>query len=337
MKRLIFILLVIITIPVVASKKAILIGVSNYPDGSGWCKLSSNNDVRLIKDILSPEWNLVVLEDENATYMAIKETLIHVADISSPGDTVYIHFSGHGQQMLPITNNPSNEADLLDEALVPYDAQLKWSPEYNGQNHLRDDEFGKLIDKIRDRLGKNGLVIVVLDACHSDSMQKGYSGEDDTSQIYRGTSDIFGENVTEAHLKKRYNRDTSIIPINNNSNVIYISACQAHSKNAEITNGGIGYGSLSYAVSVAIKGGEIEDVSLFLDRVVLSMDTLVPYQIPAIRASFNYNMPVLRQQMVSIPDTIKLNDTHVNYRYILIITISIILILIAIVWRLKKK
>ena len=37
-----------------------------------------------------------------------------------------------------------DEEDGLDEALIPYDAQFWYAPgEYEGQNHLRDDELGE--------------------------------------------------------------------------------------------------------------------------------------------------------------------------------------------------
>ena len=165
MRRLTVILLVLLlAIPVTAQKKAILIGVSDYPNGSGWCKLNAHNDVTLLRDLLYLDWDVTVLEDRRATYNGIVSTLNKAAKLTSLGDTVLIHFSGHGQQMLPSEEDPLHDPDMLDEAIVPYDAQKDWSPNYTGQNHLRDNEFGGIIDAIRKKVGTSGLVIVVLDA-----------------------------------------------------------------------------------------------------------------------------------------------------------------------------
>ena len=65
MRQLTVILLwLLIAFPAIAHKKAILIGVSDYPAGSGWCKLNAHNDVTLLEKMLSPDWDVTVLEDK---------------------------------------------------------------------------------------------------------------------------------------------------------------------------------------------------------------------------------------------------------------------------------
>ncbi len=337
MRRLTVILLVLLlAIPVTAQKKAILIGVSDYPNGSGWCKLNAHNDVTLLRDLLYLDWDVTVLEDRRATYNGIVSTLNKAAKLTSLGDTVLIHFSGHGQQMLPSEEDPLHDPDMLDEAIVPYDAQKDWSPNYTGQNHLRDNEFGGIIDAIRKKVGTSGLVIVVLDACHSDSMQRVPDEDDvDTTMVYRGTSDIFGEIITDDDIKKRFNRDTSKIEINNNAAVVYLSACQANSRNAEIiTKEGVRYGSLSYAVAGALGDRGVRDVTAFLDRVVVAMDSLVPYQRPGIRASFEYHRsPVLKEDIIVLNKGEDASGTRTDWIIILAVALAIFIIL---AWGLKK-
>ncbi len=335
-KLTIILLFCLIAFPLFSRNKAVLIGVSEYPEESGWRKLSSHNDVMILSDLLSTEWDVTILEDKRATHNGIVATLTQLAERVTFGDTVLVHFSGHGQQMLPIIKDPTHDPDMLDEAIIPYDAKKDWSAVYKGENHLRDDEFGALIDSIREKAGIDGLVIVVLDACHSDSMQKGQDDELDTTEIFRGTSDIFGEIVTDDDVRKRYNRDNSEITINNNAQVVYISACQANSKNAEIKRpDGKRYGSLSFAVSEAIKKEGIKDKRAFLDCIVFSMDTLVQYQYTGIRTSFEYQKPSTSRAI----DTGNSNDNVPisRTRPYLFVLLGVLAMLVAIVWRVKKK
>lgn len=336
MRKLIFILLgLLLAVPLTAQKKAILIGVSDYPEGSGWCKLNAHNDVTLLRDLLSSDWDVTVLEDRQATHNGIVSILEKAATSISLGDTVFIHFSGHGQQMLPMEADYLHDPDMLDEAIIPFDAKKDWAPNYTGQNHIRDNEFGRLIDAIRNKTGVNGLVFVILDACHSDSMERDAEENEDKNRIYRGTSDIFGQKITDEDLKKRFKRDTSRIVMNNNSAVIYISACQAYSRNAEIiTPEGVGYGSLSYAVAIALKESGVKDLNAFLDRVVTAMDSLVRYQTPEIRTTFDYQYPTTKVETPtkSVVD----NEESHSKGYILAVAVSLVLLLIFI-WRAKRK
>ena len=337
MRKLTVILLgLLLAVPMTAQKKAILIGVSDYPEGNGWCKLNAHNDVTLLGVILSPEWDVTILEDREATHNGIVSILNKAAKSTSQGDTVLIHFSGHGQQMLPIDADSLHDPDMLDEAIIPYDAKKDWSPDYTGQNHLRDNEFGCLIDTIRNKAGVGGLVIVLLDACHSDSMPRIPGALAGTTEGYRGTSDIFGKDVTDEAIKNRFKRDTSRIEINNNASVVYLSACQANSRNAEITSpDGEGYGSLSYAVAGALKDGGVKDINAFLDRVVTAMDTLVPYQTPGIRASFDYQRPEITKAVTSTASTGDKEESH-SKTYIIALAAALALLLV-VIWRTRRK
>lgn len=340
MRKLTVILLgLLLAVPMTAQKKAILIGVSDYPEGNGWCKLNAHNDVTLLGVILSPEWDVTILEDREATHNGIVSILNKAAKSTSQGDTVLIHFSGHGQQMLPIDADSLHDPDMLDEAIIPYDAKKDWSPDYTGQNHLRDNEFGCLIDTIRNKAGVGGLVIVLLDACHSDSMPRIPGALAGTTEGYRGTSDIFGKDVTDEAIKNRFKRDTSKIEINNNASVVYLSACQANSRNAEITSpDGEGYGSLSYAVAGALKDGGVKDINAFLDRVVTAMDTLVPYQTPGIRASFDYHPPQITKAAISNASTGDIGDKEKSHSKTYLITIAVALaLLLVVIWRTRRK
>lgn len=343
MKRLLFIVLVsiVLVLPALAQNKAILIGISEYQPGSGWRSINANNDVILLKNKLEPKWDVKVLENKDATHDGIIRLLEKTTKEVSLGDTVFIHFSCHGQQMVPLVYDSIYEPDMLDEALVPYDALKQWSLNYDGHNHIRDDELSKYINQIRDKVGVGGMVVVTLDACHSDSMQRGEEEDKNDTRIYRGTSDIFGDPaaITDSIIKNRFKRDTCTITINNNSHVVYLSACLAHSQNAEIVDkDGNGYGSLSYSIAKVLDNYTFADSTKFLDEVVAKMDSLVQYQTPGIRASFKYTIPIAYKKSTqkNIPNT-ESNKAGKGNNYVFIIVLATITICIVLLMRRKKK
>lgn len=341
MKKPIIILLCsfFLSFSLVAQNKAILIGISDYRPESGWRSISAQNDIELLKASLAPDWNVTTLENEKATHDGIIKLLENIASQAVPGDTIFIHFSCHGQQMMPEVVS-DDEPDCLDEALIPYDALKNWTQNYKGHNHIRDNELAYYINLIRNSVGENGMVIVTLDACHSDDMHKDDGNPKSMdSTIYRGTSDIFGDpnRITDSVIKKRYARDTSIIAVNSNSDVFYLSACQAHSQNAEIVSpNGIGYGSLSYAIAKTMKNGAFNNIPAFLDQVIIEMDSLVPYQTPGIRASFNYTMPVIQTKSV-IEKTTEKKGAEKPHSNTFLYVIASIALLTLIIWRIAKK
>src|SRR6185436_1140739 len=67
-----------------------------------------------------------------------------------------------------------DETDGYDEALVPYDAGMRFDPvTNNGSHHLRDDELGDKLRQLRKKIGNTGSLLVLLDACHSGTATRG--------------------------------------------------------------------------------------------------------------------------------------------------------------------
>ena len=98
---------------------------------------------------------------------------------------MYVHFSGHGQ---PYEDLDGDEPDGWDEAIVPYDARKVYiTGEYEGVNHITDDELNGYINAIRSIIGTNGFLYVVLDACHAGSSFR----EEEEDVITRGTNKGF--------------------------------------------------------------------------------------------------------------------------------------------------
>lgn len=242
-----FILLVYIAISSSAqTNKALLIAINSHPAGSGWTKIHAVNDTTIIIPMLIRKGyqrnNIKTLTNNEATKQAIVHELKSIDKHSKPGDCIYIHFSCHGQQMI---DDNGDEPDGLDEALIPYDAQ-RWYEKgiYEGENHLKDDEFEVLLNAIRKKAGMKGNVIVILDACHSGTADR--ATDDD---IYtRGTIYIFGPDSSKP-VKRNVHK--TMYPLQRGKDmapITILSACQPDQINYEHkTAQGIHYGSLSYA------------------------------------------------------------------------------------------
>lgn len=173
----------------VPEKIALLVGCGDYPASSGWGKLNAAGDIRIVSNALIAqgfqEKNIYSIREEEATRQgiltAIRELLIARA---RPGDIVFFHFSGHGQQ---VWDDNGDEMDGYDEAIVPYDSPKAFVKQvYEGERLIRDDELAALFRELRYILGKEGHLMVLMDACHSGSGTRG-------SRLSRGTDIIMAD------------------------------------------------------------------------------------------------------------------------------------------------
>lgn len=340
-KRIIIVILLLCCITTLFAKdRCLLIGIGNYPDYTGWNSISSVNDVNLLKKTLVSNFSVSTLIDQNATHAGIVKAIKTLIEESQPGDTVLIHFSCHGQQVL---TTDKNEPDKLDEALVPYDAPNVKSKAYSGENHLLDNELGNLIIPLRKRLGLSGLLIITLDACFSDSMNKGDKDANE-STIYRGGADIFGSNEISADsLAKiedtwKNHDDFTIEKLKNSSNIIMLSACQSYQKNMEIVRNGNGYGSLSYAMFLSFNDSGFEDVGQWLDDVLKNMSNIAYMQTPQIRTTLDIKTVREQEKLPSKQSSSEKTVPYPNKEISLAIFIFVVLILIGlIVWKKRKR
>lgn len=240
--------------------RALLVGIDKYPPASGWNEIHATNDISLLVPLLAQRRfaseNVTVLLNSQATKDAITNALRQLASDSRRGDYIYIHFSCHGQQM---ADDNGDEADGLDEALIPYDAPRRYAEGvYEGERHLRDDELGSLLDAIRRKAGADGTVTLVLDACHS-----GTADRDSREEVYvRGTSYIFAPKGfappavhADASLKEIYS-ETGMAPLT------ALAACMPEQLNYEYRSpDGIYYGSLTYALCEVMGKNESVPIS----------------------------------------------------------------------------
>ena len=254
------------------TKRALLVGISDYgnakEDPNKWANISGANDVALLTPLFKKQGFAVsTLSDGQATHAGISKALDQVTKNSKKGDTVYLHFSMHGQ---PFEDLNGDEADGWDEALIPVDAEMQFAKgKYEGKNHLLDDELEVYINHIRTKIGPTGKLIVVLDACHSGT---GVRGDNDH---IRGTREGFtrsGKLYTPDRTKEV--NDYFTLPTQaGQSPVTVLEACRSYQVNREVrdTDTNKWYGSLSYYIAQAMADHKIGESDSWIEAVKSGM------------------------------------------------------------------
>lgn len=236
-----------------ATNRALLVGIGKYDQmKTGWNVIHGDNDVELLLPLLQQRGfgDIVTLTNEQATKASIVEALTSLANRCQSGDKVYFHFSGHGQ---PIRDDNHDEgiSKKYDESIIPYDAcrdSRKMNGTYSGQYHLIDDELCPLLDAIKRKLGTDGELFVVVDACFSKGIQKDEMTEIDPELIryVRGTNYAF---TPPGRITVKSPKDFTKGAI-----LTVVTACKENERNIEYkAPSGRIYGSLSYYISILLK------------------------------------------------------------------------------------
>lgn len=245
------------------TKHAILVGVGAYPKNDSikgkWKDLSSMNDLKIIENMLLDQKfeasNIVVVKNEKATVENILKEFDKLIEKLQPGDIVFFHYSGHGQQISDIEPTKhkqysklkyikADEDDGYDEALALYNAPVNYVSGYDFSEHLIDDQIEYFQNKIQEKIGKNGHLIMIFDSCHSGSITRGV----DDAQIYRSESkkclDPSVEVVKQTKISKEDNSNKGVL--------VEFKGCKDEQRNLEFKKGiqgaDLNYGSLSYAL-----------------------------------------------------------------------------------------
>lgn len=169
---------------------ALLVGINDYQDEAindlGGCE----NDVRLMRDLLTKQYdfkddaankNLKTLTSAQATRKAILDEFnrqllenakkFYAANSLNPnkksqGATVVFYYSGHGATLPDVDkdgNLAGEEADGLDETIVPHDAKS------DGTNAIIDDEFDELYNRLSEWTTN---IVFIFDSCHSGTVNR---------------------------------------------------------------------------------------------------------------------------------------------------------------------
>ena len=252
--RIITYILLLLSLSVSAqTKRALVIGLGEQQD-KAWNKINGDKDVPLVQAMLKNAGfkSVMTLINRQATKAGVVWAFKRMTASCKHGDVVYIHYSGHGQQMTDVHND---EKDGLDECWIPYDACRKASATYHGEKHLTDDELNVYLNAIRNKIGAKGKLLVVIDACHSGD---GTRGEDD--EIVRGVEDTLvvdsqnarGLYETFEAIKSFFMGDNSKENVINTKakplaeRWITISACRSDQVNIEMKKPTVG--KLTYAL-----------------------------------------------------------------------------------------
>lgn len=231
------------------TRRALVIGIGEQLD-SNWAKINGDKDVPYVQQMLrNAEYKEIrTLLNKQATKARIVTAFKSLTNRCQSGDVVYIHFSGHGQL---VTDVNGDEEDGWDEAWVPYDAYKKFCNEDKGEKHLVDDEINVLLTAIKNKIGRQGKLLVVVDACHSGDSSRG----DDLDETVRGAYDEF---VIPVKKKTRTNKPVE--------QWLTLSACKDYQLNQELKSPQVG--KLTYALYMLSKDGvlTIEAIDRFMKR-----------------------------------------------------------------------
>lgn len=164
------------------TRRAVVIGLGEQLDKS-WGKINGDKDVPLVVSMLKSNGfsDIATLTNSKATKTGIVDAFNSLINRSQKGDIIYIQFSGHGQMM---TDTNGDEKDGFDEAWIPYDAYLKYCSKDKGEKHLSDDEIAQYMTRLRSKIGNEGVIAVVVDACHSGDSTRDLCEND--SVVVRG-------------------------------------------------------------------------------------------------------------------------------------------------------
>lgn len=271
--RIITYFLLLLSLSVTAqTKRAIVIGLGEQQD-KAWNKINGDKDVPFVQAMLKNAGfkSVTTLVNQQATKVGIVGAFKRMTASCKHGDMVYIHYSGHGQQMTDVHND---ERDGLDECWIPYDACRKASATYHGEKHLTDDELNMYLNAIRNKIGAKGKLLVVIDACHSGD---GTRGEDD--EIVRGVEDTLVVDSQNARgLYKTFEAIKSFFMGDNGKKKIIntkakplaerwitISACRSDQVNIEMKKPTVG--KLTYALWTELKNVDKVGNDEFMKRI----------------------------------------------------------------------
>lgn len=147
-----------------AGRKALLVGINDYPDPENQLN-GCVNDVFRMSEVLQemgydPSEIKVVL-NERATSQNLRKMMDWLLKDAKSGDTRFFYYSGHGAQ-IPSSSMDGDDDDHLDECLVTYD--FDWKRE----NAYTDKEFLKSYSQVPYGVD----FVAVLDCCHSGGMTR---------------------------------------------------------------------------------------------------------------------------------------------------------------------
>ena len=153
-------------------KRALVFGLGEHEDKS-WGKINGDKDVDYALEMLAAMGytDVVTLKNAQATKTAMVDAFAALAARCQKDDVVYVHYSGHGQMITDLDGDESlkwsGKHAMWDESWIPYDAYMVYGKSDDGSKHFTDDEVAACLTAVREAIGDDGELVVVVDACHS--------------------------------------------------------------------------------------------------------------------------------------------------------------------------
>lgn len=166
----------------VATQRALIFGLGKQEDAN-WGKIHGDKDVELVSGMLTKAGftDIRIVANEQATKLGMEAAFLGLISRCQKGDVVYIHYSGHGQLMTDLDGDEAKRQNgrhaQWDEAWIPYDAYMNYGSDDRGDKHFCDDEVAGYLSHIRQKVGTEGQIYVVIDACHSGDATRGQDDE----------------------------------------------------------------------------------------------------------------------------------------------------------------
>lgn len=225
------------------AKRALLIGVQYQEER---LKLNTSADVDAMQKTLEgerygfPTANILVRNTEaETTREGLLRSFGDLVNATQEGDIVYVHYSGHGDQ---VPDKDGDEPDGYDETLVPADL----SP--SGDNQILDEEVGAFIDKLMAK--KPASVTLIFDCCHSGTISRG-------PKVRRIPNDFWkGERPQLAIRARGQERSGGMVAPGRTTRLVMMSAARSDQPAFETVQGDA-MGSFTYGMVKALTSPEV--------------------------------------------------------------------------------
>ena len=272
-------------------KLAMIVAIGQYPDNSGLRPIASVNDVKYITSVLNKNGfdhsDVKTLINEQATKAAILKALTDMAVRAQKKDIILLHFGCHGQQIRDqkTVELGKDEDDGYDEALLPYDAKARYNPTgYRGENHLRDDDLYPKLLAIRQKIGPEGSLLVLLDACNS-----GTGTRSESLAGSRGEATPFPdpENPMDSLVEVPDNKEGFFDNMADSfSNMVVISGSGPHQVNKQVLVNKEELGALSYSFYKAMSEMPPgSNYGLLFEKIKATIQSFIPDQLPMLEGN----------------------------------------------------
>ncbi|MBS1553310.1 MAG: caspase family protein [Bacteroidetes bacterium] len=261
--------------------KALIIANGKYnTQQTGWSEITTENDIRLITAGLRTNgfYDSKVLVKKDLTRVEMVQAFEAILNSIKPGDVFFFHYSGHGQQ---IADDNKDEDDGFDECLVPIDAPINQTKNPAipfGSLHFRDDEFLQIVNRIREKIGPAGQVVLSFDATHFGPNKAGM---------------ITDKSITTSLKPRGFFEEFAKFEGSSMAPYILLSACLEEGLNyATEDENGKDIGAYSYAfykiLTADSKGQkEIDTYNSFYNELTAQLKLIAPKQTPGAAGFLN--------------------------------------------------